>query len=54
MGAQAPEVFAHVDDDSTFQLGRQQLFCRRLGQIVFRGSGMMPLRSSEAFLARRR
>lgn len=54
MGAQAPGVFAHVDDDSTFHPGGQQLLCRRLGQIVFLGCGVMPSRSSGVVLARRR
>lgn len=54
VGAQALGVFAHVDDDSTFQFGGQQLLCKRLGQIVFLGCGVMPSRSSGAFLVRRR
>lgn len=48
VGAQAPEVFAHVGGDSTFQLRGQQLLCRRSGQIVFLGSGVMPSRFSGA------
>lgn len=53
MGTHVPEVFGHVHDDSTFQLGGQQLLCR-LSQIVFLGFGVMPSRSSGVFLARRR
>lgn len=49
VGAQAPEVFAHVGDDNTFQLRGQQLLCRRSGQMVVLGSGLMPSRSSGAF-----